>query len=144
MTTRIYARGPKGLYLVDTSVWIDYLGGKETEVAGRFAWVLDRGYPVGLTGVIYQEILQGVSSKREFDQVSEYLGSQTFYNMQDPLESYREAALIYFRCRRAGVTVRSAIDCLIARVAIEHDLILLHDDRDFENIAGVIPELGLA
>jgi predicted nucleic acid-binding protein len=33
---------------------------------------------------------------------------------------------------------------LIARIAIEHELILLHDDRDFENMAGVIPELTLA
>jgi predicted nucleic acid-binding protein len=106
--------------------------------------VLDRGYPVGLTGAIYQEVLQGVSSREEFDQLSEYLGSQTFYHPRDPVESYREAALIYFRCRRAGVTVRCAIDCLIARVAIEHELILLHDDRDFESMAGVVPELALA
>jgi predicted nucleic acid-binding protein len=123
---------------------MDYLGGKETEVTGHFAGVLDRGYPIGLTGAIYQEVLQGVSSKREFDQVSEYLGSQTFYQPRDPVESHREAAFIYFRCRRAGVTVRSAVDCLIARVAIEHELILLHDDRDFENMATVIPELALA
>ena len=76
--------------------------------------------------------------------MSEYLGSQPFYHPRDPVESYREAALIYFRCRRAGVTVRSAIDCLIARIAIEHEVIVLHDDRDFENMAGVIPELILA
>ncbi len=106
--------------------------------------MLDRGYPIGLTGAIYQEVLQGVSWKREFDQVSDYLGSQTFYQPQDPVESHREAAFIYFRCRLAGVTVRSAIDCLIARVAIEHDLILLHDDHDFENMSGVIPDLTLA
>ena len=106
--------------------------------------MLDRGYPVGLTGAIYQEVLQGVSSRGEFDRLSEYLGSQTFYHPRDPVESRREAALIYFRCRQAGVTFRSAIDCLIARIAIEHDLVLLHDDQDFENMAGVIPELTLA
>jgi predicted nucleic acid-binding protein len=36
------------------------------------------------------------------------------------------------------------MDCLIARVAIEHGLILLHDDSGFENMAGVILELELA
>jgi predicted nucleic acid-binding protein len=106
--------------------------------------MLDRGYPVGLTGVIFQEVVQGVSSMREFEQVSEYLGSQRFYHPRDPVGSHREAALIYFRCRRAGVTIRSSIDCLIARVAIEHDLFLLHDDRDFERMARVVPELKLA
>ena len=42
------------------------------------------------------------------------------------------------------MTTRSAINCLIARVAIEHALVLLHDDRDFENMAGAVPELTLA
>ena len=99
---------------------------------------------MGLTSVVYQEVVQGVSSREEFDRASEYLNSQTFYHPKDPIESYKEAALIYFRCRRAGLTIRSAIDCLIAHVAIEHDLVLLHDDRDFENMAGAIPELALA
>ena len=106
--------------------------------------VLERGYPVGLTGIVYQEVLQGVSSEREFGQVSEYLGSQTFYHVRESIESYREAARMYFECRRAGITIRSAVDCLIARVAIEHDLVLLHDDRDFEKMAEVVPELTLA
>ena len=88
--------------------------------------------------------MQGVSSRAKFEQLAEYLGSQTFYHPVDPVESYREAAHIYFRCRREGVTIRSAIDCLIARVAIEHGLILLHDDRDFEKMAEVVPELDLA
>ncbi len=51
---------------------------------------------------------------------------------------------MYFNCRRAGITIRSATDCLIARIAIEHELILLHDDRDFESMAEVVPELELA
>ena len=129
---------------MDTGVWIDYLAGRETEVTGRLTGMLDLGVAVGLTGVVLQEVAQGVSSKREFDRVYEYLGSQTFYHPHHPIDSYREAARIYLDCRRAGVTIRSAIDCLIARVAIEHDLLLLHDDRDFEKMAGVVPELALA
>jgi predicted nucleic acid-binding protein len=73
--------------MLDTSVWIDYLEGAETEIAGRFAEMLDRGYPFGITSVIYQEALQGVSSQREFDRLSEYLGSQRFYHPEDPIGS---------------------------------------------------------
>ena len=51
---------------------------------------------------------------------------------------------MYFDCRRAGITIRSAADCLIARVAVEHELMLLHDDRDFEKMAEVVPDLALA
>lgn len=129
---------------MDTSVWIGYLGGESTAVTERFAEALERGFPVGLTGVILQEVVQGVTSEREFEQVSEYLRSSTFYHSRDPVESHDEAALIYFRCRRDGITIRSSIDCLIARVAIEHELILLHDDRDFEQMAEIVPELTLA
>jgi predicted nucleic acid-binding protein len=129
---------------VDTSVWIDYLSGTETEASGRLAGILNRGYTVGLTSVVYQEVVQGVTSRREFEQTSEYLGSQTFYHPREPVGSYREAARMYFDCRRRGITIRSSADCLIARVAIEHDLLLLHDDRDFEKIAEVVTDLALA
>ncbi len=132
------------LYLVDTSVWIGYMREEENEATRRFAEISERGHPFGITSVIHQEVLQGAASKAKFDYLAEHMGSHTFYHAQDPIESYREAALIYFRCRRVGVTIRSAVDCLIARIAIEHELILLHDDSDFENIARIIPELTLA
>jgi len=41
--------------------------------------------------------------------------------------------------QRASITVRSTIDCLIAQVCVEHDATLLHNDRDFERIASVVP-----
>ncbi|MCA1730826.1 MAG: hypothetical protein LC751_15920 [Actinobacteria bacterium] len=37
----------------------------------------------------------------------------------------------------------SSAYCLIAGVAIEHGLVLLHDDRNFDNTAKVITELTL-
>ena len=132
------------MYLVDTSVWIGYLRDEENEATRRLAEIEVRGQPFGITGVIYQEVLQGAASRAKFDYLAEYLGSQTFYHPVDPVESFREAARMYFDCRRAGVTIRSAIDCLIARIAIEHGLILLHDDRDFEKMAEGVPDLDLA
>ncbi len=132
------------MYLVDTSAWIYYLREEDDGAGGRFAEVLERGLPFGITGVIYQEVLQGADSRADFERLEEYLSTQRFYHPRDPVVSFREAALLYFRCRRGGVTVRSTIDCLIARIAIEHDLILLHNDADFENMARVIPELALA
>ena len=117
---------------------------EENGATRRFAEISGSGYPFGITGVIYQEVLQGAASSAKFDYLADFLGSQAFYHPRDPVGSYLEAARMYFDCRRAGVTIRSAIDCLIARVAIEHDLLLLHDDRDFEKMAGVVPDLVLA
>jgi hypothetical protein len=50
---------------------------------------------------------------------------------------------MYLLCRRAGKTPRSSNDCLIARIAVEHALVLLHDDRGFEAIAAVVADLRL-
>ena len=44
---------------------------------------------------------------------------------------------LYRRVRRAGITVRSSVDCLIAACAIRHGLTVLHDDRDYPAIARV-------
>jgi predicted nucleic acid-binding protein len=57
--------------------------------------------------------------------------------------THREAARLYQACPAAGVTIRSTIDCFIAQLAIEHDLVLLHGDRDFERMAEVAPNLRL-
>lgn len=132
------------MYLIDTSVWIDYFKGEETEATVLFSEALDYGYPFGITPEIYQEVLQGAASEDDFEQLAEYLGTQRFYRAEDQVESYREAARLYFDCRRNGVTVRSTIDCVIARISIEHGLLLLHNDRDFQNMARVVPDLRVA
>jgi len=60
------------------------------------------------------------------------------------LRTYEAAADLYRRCRAAGVTVRSTVECLIAQLALEHNATLLHSDRDYERIARVEPRLKLA
>jgi predicted nucleic acid-binding protein len=45
---------------------------------------------------------------------------------------------LYRRARRAGVTVRSGVDCLIAASASRHQLTVVHRDRDFAALATVI------
>ncbi|WP_420886111.1 PIN domain-containing protein, partial [Candidatus Contendibacter odensensis] len=49
--------------------------------------------------------------------------------------TYCEAATLYRRCRSQGSTIRSTIDCLIARICLRHDYDLLTKDRDFRLIA---------
>lgn len=53
--------------------------------------------------------------------------------------AHREAARIFFDCRRQGLTIRSSVDCLVAQLVLENDGILLHKDDDFERIAQVRP-----
>ena len=57
--------------------------------------------------------------------------------VRQQLETLIAAARIYYDLRRQGLSVRSPIDCCIAQAALENNLLLIHNDRDFETIAQV-------
>lgn len=132
------------MYLVDTSVWIDYFREIQNISTKQFVSILDRNLPFAITGVIYQEILQGAASEKDFNQLKDYLTTQRFFHPRDEIVTYELAAKLFYLCRRKGITIRSTIDCFVAQIAIEHDLILLHNDQDYNHIQSVIPELQLA
>ena len=50
---------------------------------------------------------------------------------------------MYFQCRKAGLTIRSTIDLIIAETAIENDLFILEDDSDFKAISKVVKDLKI-
>lgn len=127
------------MILVDSSVLIGYLRGDDGEAVRKLEAILEKGLVFGISPLIFTEVLQGASSDEDFKLLVEYLGSQRFYDLKKGPESYRSAAHIYFELRRKGLTVRSTIDCLIAQTAIENGLHLLHNDADFDRIAGHFP-----
>jgi len=126
------------MILVDTSVLIDLFKGASNGPANRMREVLGHHIPFGITSVIYQEVLQGAKSEKECNFLRDYLSSQRFFHPQDAVKTYEDAVRIYFSCRNKGVTIRSTIDCLIAQIALEQDLALLHNDRDFDAMVPII------
>lgn len=131
------------MILVDTSVLIALLKNVKNKATEKFEKVINSKIPYGINFYIYQEILQGAKNEHEFKLLKEYLGSQNFYNLKNGQKSHEDAAKLYFKCRKAGFTIKSTIDLLIAQTAIENNLSLLHDDSDFTNIAKIIVELQL-
>ena len=129
------------MYLVDTSVWIDYLRGRDVAHVHFLDELLANPLAVGISDLIYLEILQGAADARAFDKLRQYFSGQRFYRFADAEASHANAAKLYFNARRAGVTVRSNLDCLIAQCAIDHDLILLHNDADFVRLGAVVSGL---
>jgi len=127
------------MILVDTSVLIDFFKGLKTEGSRKFETVLRQGMPFGINSFILQEVLQGAASEKEFSLLRKYLSTQRFYQLQDPVDSFVNAARLYMECRKKGITIRSTIDCLIAETLLEHDLRLLHNDNDFVAMSQVIP-----
>jgi predicted nucleic acid-binding protein len=125
------------MILVDTSVLIDYLRGSNAAHCDKFNSVIAMNIPYGITVHVYQELLQGCLTEKDFVSLKDYLDTVTFYSERGGRETYARAAFLYYQCRRKGITVRSSTDCLIVQIAIENGLKLLHNDRDFDHIAKV-------
>lgn len=130
------------MVLVDTSVLISFFKNDPIEEVARLDFIIEHNIPFGITHLIYQEVLQGARTEKEFTILKDYLSTQTFYHLLYGKESYEKASGIYLKCRKKGITVRSTIDLLIVETVLENDLQLLHNDNDFKNIKKVIPELA--
>jgi len=131
------------MVLIDSSILIGYFKGLKGEPYDKLDSLIDQNIPIGICNLIYQEVLQGAKDKHEFMLLKEYLDTMDFYGLRYGKKSYENAALSYFRCRKAGITPRSTIDMVIAQTAIDNNLLLFHNDNDFIQIAKIIQELKL-
>lgn len=120
------------MLLIDTSVWIRLFRDKKGEFKQTLIEAID-GKDYYLSRFTQTELLQGARNEQEWAELNSYLSTQDYIDLS--IQSWSHAARIYYELRRQGITVRNTIDCLIAASAIEHDLLLLHDDRDFEAIS---------
>ena len=118
------------MLLVDSTVWIDWLRGNDTD-AVRFVQSRESQEELALTQMIYLEVLQGVTSQRQFEATRRVLGAQTLVQPLEPIATFEDAAQLYRSARRQGFTIRKSADCLIAAIALEQNALLVHNDRDF-------------
>jgi predicted nucleic acid-binding protein len=119
--------------LVDTSVWIEVF---------KKAKPLDLESLVTFDEVVtclpvVQEVLQGFREETAFRVARDAMNSLPIVESPLELGVFTEAVQLYRSARRAGLTIRSSVDCLIAACAIRHDLAVLHRDRDFDVLASV-------
>jgi predicted nucleic acid-binding protein len=120
--------------VVDTSVWIDFLGGRRTRQALRCAELIESGAPVALTDVIFTEVLQGLGSEDDVRLVERHLRAFPILRLGG-LDDFALAAGLYRTARREGVTIRKTLDCLIAAPCVRTGAPLLHADADFDRLA---------
>jgi predicted nucleic acid-binding protein len=121
------------MILVDTTVWIDLFRGQETAEVKLLERLIGENADICVCGVILTEVLQGIRDDKEYAATSARFESLIYLPMSQ--RTFRKAAELYRTLRRKGVTIRNAVDCMIAAVAIEHDIPLLHQDRDFTALA---------
>jgi predicted nucleic acid-binding protein len=118
------------MWIVDSSVWIDYFGGTVTPQTDLLYAALGRQV-LGLGDIILCEVLQGYRRQRDFETARHALLQFPVYTMGGQ-EIALKSAENYRLLRRQGITVRKTVDCLIATYVIERGFSLLQGDRDFD------------
>jgi len=120
------------MVLVDTTVWIDFFAAKSTPEVAELERLLNEEEDICTCGIILTEVLQGIRQDEDYRRTLSRFETFLFLPMDRP--SFVRAAELYRSLRRRGVTIRKPVDCMIASVAIEHNIALLHNDRDFDPI----------
>ncbi|MBK8815062.1 MAG: PIN domain nuclease [Methylococcaceae bacterium] len=124
------------MILIDTSIWINIFRDKTQRYSRHFYEFIGE-QDIVFTRFQQLELLQGCRDEREWSLLSEYLDGQDYIEIQPT--TWSAAARIYYDLRKQGLTVRSPIDCCIAQITLENQLLLIHDDRDFITISQVVP-----
>jgi predicted nucleic acid-binding protein len=119
--------------LVDTSVWIEVFQSRRPLDLAR---AIDFDEVVTCPPIV-QEVLQGIRQAEAFRVARPAMLALPMLESPMPIEVWLEASQLYRTARNAGITVRSATDCLIAACALRHDAVVLHRDRDYDHLARV-------
>lgn len=121
------------MVLVDTSVWIEVFR-KPPRLSLEKAADFDE---VVTCLPVVQEVLQGFSDERAFALAREAMYALPIVESPMPRGVFDHAADLHRAARRAGFTVRSGVDCLVAACALRNGLDVLHHDRDYDILARV-------
>lgn len=124
------------MIVVDTTVWADWFNGTPSPEVEHLARALDR-QDAGLAPVILTEVLQGFRAERDFERARVLLLRLPVLTLD--IGGHAAAARLFRRLRSKGVTVRGAIDCIIAQTCIDAGVELLSTDQDFAAIARHTP-----
>ncbi len=119
--------------LVDTSVWVDFFNGHPSPEAEVLAVLIEDEVDIVTCGVVITEFFQGIRNRGSLESLEPFFRDMKCLTPTEP-DSYLAAAALYRNLRRRGVSVRSTIDCLIARLAEEAGVVLLAKDRDMRHI----------
>jgi len=123
--------------LVDTSAWVEYDRATLSPVDRRLSELIATDGPIAVTEPVVMEVLAGARSDDREAELRRFLLRFPLHPF-DAATDFGGAAKIYRRCRRAGVTPRGMIDCLIASVAWRTQATLLAHDVDLDRVARVV------
>ena len=125
------------MILIDTSAWVEFFRatGSAAAVEVRRLLSTDPGQVVTCEPVA-MEILAGALDEDRHTKLERLVNGLPSLAVDQAVD-FRSAAAIYRAARRAGQTIRSINDCVIAAVSLRHGARIVHRDSDFDAIAAV-------
>ena len=104
------------------------VGTEERRLQAVFQDLMASEDPLGMPGIVLQEVLSGIRSQRQFNDLSAKLLAG-FTVLPEGVPEHLEAARVRNACLSKGLNV-SGVDCLIAACAVlgNHDLFAVDDD----------------
>jgi predicted nucleic acid-binding protein len=124
------------LILIDTSAFIEFLNKTGSPFDREIESLISKDKETAIADIVLTEVLQGIKNDKDYAEVKKSLLSFPVYSLKG-IDSFIASADLYRKCRKKGLTIRNTIDLLIAQIALENDLILLHNDKDFDTLAGM-------
>jgi len=118
-------------YLVDTSVWVEFLRGEKTAIKKRLENLLDENRAV-VAGIILAELLTGIANEKERHFLEECFLGLPF--LETTRQIFTAAGKMGATLRKKGITMPIS-DLLIAALAKEHGLTVLTLDNHFQTLA---------
>ena len=123
--------------LIETSAWIEYFRATGSSLDTTTTSIIDTETRFHTCGPVRMEVCAGARDDRSHATIESVLNRGEYTPIDQ--RHFDEASSIYRECRSNGITVRSMVDCLIAAIAMDDDLEVLHGDRDFNAIASLFP-----
>jgi predicted nucleic acid-binding protein len=127
------------MIVVDSSVWIGQLRGAESRAVDKLKSIRNPATTIIVGELVLLEVLQGARDDLHAARIESDLRVFKIERMLDD-DIAVKAARNYRILRQQGITIRTTIDLVIATFCVEREHSLLHDDRDFDAMAG---HLGL-
>ena len=125
------------MILADTSAWVEYDRATGSAVDRRLTELIATEGPLAVTEPVLMEVCAGARDERRAEDLRRLLLRSSLLPV-DGAADFDAAALVYRRCRRAGVTPRGMVDCLIAAIAWRTSAVLLARDADLDRVARVM------
>ena len=121
-------------YMIDTSVWVDYLKDSFKELNDFIDHLIDND-EVYINGIIQTELLVGTKNRKEYDLLKNNLECFHWVNMDE--QTFEKTSLAGFQLRRKGITVPLS-DLIIAAHCSQHGFTLIEKDKHFHKIKEVL------